>query len=504
MQATELIANEVAKVLSENEIYQSYKNRWRYLLESYIGGDEYKRAGHLVRYVNETKEEYNARLRSTPLDNHCNSIVSVYTSFLFREEPYRDLVNISNSPFYNDFVRDCDYEGRTLDHFMKDVSVWASVFGHAWIIVSKPDVGATTAAEEMAVGNRPYLSMLTPLVVVDWEWSRMSTGEYELTYFKYIEDINDDVYTVKEWTPELIKTSVVDSVKRSYVKTPTVENNALGMIPAVLCYNKRSSVRGVGISDITDIADQQKFIYNAKSEVEQSIRLNTHPSLVKTENTQAGIGAGSIIQLDESTDPGLKPYLLEFNGASISSIYQSIEQAENMIDKLANTGAVRQTVSKQLSGIAMETEFQLLNSRLADKAHSIELAEEQMWQIWAKYMNLNYEGVIEYPMSFNIRDAARDLEFYMNAMTMNVPSETYKKEVYKIIADLSIGDSEAFSQIKDEIENSASGTFEMPEMEMEVNEEFKPHIMANQEGDMVIAKSPEDHETLVAQGYVEI
>jgi hypothetical protein len=202
---------------------------------------------------------------------------------------------------------------------------------------------------------------------------------------------------------------VIDT-KKGVLVDSVEEVNGLGMIPAVCVYNGRSIIRGFGVSDIADIADAQKFIYNATSEVEQSIRMDSHPSLVKTPETQAGIGAGSIIHMPENLDPGLKPYLLEFGGASISSIYESINHTIASIDKMANTGAVRATESRTMSGIAMETEFQLLNARLSEKADNLELAEEQMWDLWFRYQGQQWMGSIEYPGSFNIRDTSSEIQ----------------------------------------------------------------------------------------------
>lgn len=495
MNATELISTEIAKVLSGNELYNTYRPQWKYLLESYLGGDEYKQAGHLVRYQTETPAEYDARLASTPLENHCQSVVDVYTSFLFREHPYRDLGNLTNDPMMADFLEDCDHEGRNINHFMRDLSVWVSVFGHAWMIVAKPSIEAATRADEIAQGVRPYLSMLTPLVVKDWEWERSRTGKYTLSYLKYIEEVNGDVQTVREWTNDIIKTTVVNDNANEIIEE-IIEDNQLGMIPAVLAYNKRSSVRGIGVSDIRDIADKQKFIYNALSEVDQSIRLNTHPSLVKTENTQAGIGAGSIIQIDESMDPGLVPYLLEFNGASVESIYLAIDNARDAIDKMANTGAIRQTESRKMSGVAIETEFTLLNSRLAMKAKGIELAEENMWQIWAAYMGYSWDGKVMYPMSFNIRDNFNDLSFYTRALAVGVPSKTFKDEIYKMIADVVIDDSAQLDAIRAEIDLA------MPEQEDDA-EEFEPHLMINPEtGEQRTAQTQEEHLELAGMGWV--
>ena len=408
MNVIETLSTELKKLLTGNELYQNYDEQWQYLLESYVGGKEYKEAGHLTRYVLETDAEYSARLRTTPLENHCASVISVYNSFLFREEPKRDFDNNGMTFELEMFLRDADFDGRSLNAFMKDVATWASVFGHAWIIVSKPNVGAVTVADEQAQGSRPYVSLLTPLAMLDWQYSRQPSGKVELTYIRYLEETTGELTTVKEWTMDEIRTSTVN-VRTDQMVEEIVEVNGLGRIPAVCAYNGRSIIRGFGVSDITDIADAQKFIYNATSEVEQTIRMDSHPSLVKTPETQAGIGAGSLIHMPENLDPGLKPYLLEFGGASVDSIYKAIEHSIGSIDKMANTGAVRATESRTMSGVAMETEFQLLNARLSEKADNLELAEEQMFQFWFQYMGQQWMGEIEYPGSFNIRDTGSEI-----------------------------------------------------------------------------------------------
>jgi hypothetical protein len=409
MDVIQTLELEVAKLTSGNQLYETYNPIWKYLLVSYTGGEEYRRAAHLTRYQLETDAEYTARLRATPLENHCASVISVYNSFLFREEPDREFGSLSAFPELEDFLNDADMDGRNLNAFMKDVATWSSVFGHSWIIVAKPNVGAQTRADEQAQGVRPYVNLLTPLVVLDWRWERQTSGRYELSYFKYLEDVNGNVRTVKEWTKETIRTVVVN-IEDNVINEDVLEINQLGIIPAVCAYNGRSTVRGIGISDISDIADQQRFIYNALSEVEASIRINTHPSLVATPETRVGTGSGALIHMPDNLDPGLKPYLLEFTGASISSIYDSIKHAIGSIDKMANTGAVRATESRTLSGVAMETEFSLLNARLSEKADNLELAEEQMWRIWCKYMNAYFEVEIDYPGSFNIRDTSKEIE----------------------------------------------------------------------------------------------
>jgi hypothetical protein len=275
--------------------------------------------------------------------------------------------------------------------------------------VAKPNLGAVTRADEITLGARPYVNLITPLAMLDWRFARQPSGRYGLDYIKYVEDINGDIRVIKEWTPELITTTTVDYRERQ-VQAQEIEPNGLGLVPAVCAYNGRSMVRGIGVSDIADIADAQRLIYNMTSEIHQSAVLDSHPSLVVTPEVQVGTGAGSIIQISESIDPGLKPYLLEYSGASISQMLSTIQHTIDSIDKMANIGAVRAIESRNVSGVAMETEFQLLNARLAEKADQMELAEEGIWRIWCLYQGYNYNFDIDYPGSFNIRDVSNEFE----------------------------------------------------------------------------------------------
>ena len=390
-------------IVSTNQMFNDYQQRWQFYLESYLGGEEYRQAGHLTQYQLETKLEYQARLNSTPLDNHCKSIISTYVSFLFRQSPEREFGSLEYNPMVEDFCYDADLEGRSLDAFMKDVSIWAGVFGHCWVLVTRPDIGAATLADQIQMGSRPYVNLLTPLTVLDWQWKRSPTGRYELSYMKYIEEVNDSMSTIKEWTADTIITSVVDT-KQRMLREEYTEVNGLGMIPAVQVYSTRSPIRGIGSSDLSDIADQQRAIYNEYSEIEQLIRLQNHPALVKTADTEAGAGAGAIIMMPDNIDPGLKPFLLEPAGNGLSHIYDSIAARVAAIDKMAHTSGVRTTKTQAVSGVSLQTEFALLNSKLSEKADQLELAEEQIWKLFAAYMGTEFDGEIEYPDSFDIRD----------------------------------------------------------------------------------------------------
>jgi hypothetical protein len=474
-------------VTTTNRLWTRNELRWRFLLESYMGGEEYQRGLHLTKYVNETSGEYAARLKSTPLENHCQSVISTYISFLFREEPKREFGSIEYDPALEEFLEDADMDGRGFDAFIKEVSIWSSVFGHCWVLVVKPNVGAQTKGDELQMGVRPYVNLISPLLVTDWRWNRLSNGRYNLTYLKYIEDANDSISTVKEWFENEIHTWVVDHDAKT-VKEHVIEPNPLGEIPAICAYNKKSPVRGIGISDISDIADAQKFIYNMTSEVEQSIRINGHPALVKTPGTEASAGAGAIIQMEDNLDPGLKPYMLTVS-TDVNQIFTAISHYSDIIDKIANTGSIRSTESRRMSGVAQKQEFQLLNARLSEKADSLELVEEQIWQWYCYYQGQSWDGRIEYPDSFAIRDTYMEIEALVKARAAATDPRVLTIIDHELLELL----GEDADMIREEVD---------PE-QVPAQPPFDIHVMVNpQTGEEFYARTAAEHVRYSELGYV--
>lgn len=450
------MSKEYNLAIETHHLYKQYKDRWLYLLQSYMGGEFYRQAELLTRYQYETPAEYAERLATTPLDNHCRGIINVYNSFLFRDGADREYGILSTDPAVYEFLEDADLEGRSLDSFMKDVATWSSVFGSCWIIVSKPQTNALTRADELNQGVRPYVSLVTPLAVLDWRWTRAANGYYFLTYLKVLEDGEmAGSRVVKEWTQESIVTTVIDDDKKE-VTERIVEVNGLGRIPAVLAYSQRSPIRGIGLSDIDDIADQQRAIYNEYSEIEQSIRIQGHPSLVKTADVEATAGAGAIVQMPDNLDPGLKPYLLEPNAQNVGSIYSSIENRVKSIDRMANMGSVRTNSTQAMSGVSREVEFQMLNARLAEKADNLELAEEQMWSLWAQYQGRAWDGSVEYPDNFGVHDKKAELEKLQMSMALAVNDPTLQRMIEFRVRDMVIGDETPESIQEDQVEQQAA------------------------------------------------
>lgn len=417
--------------------YLNHFKRWEFLRSSYLGSYEYKMGEYLTKYQYEGDSEYFRRLATTPYDNHVKSIVHVQNSFLYRQPIKREFGNLANTPELKNFLKDSDLEGRSFDSFMRDVATWSSVYGACVILLDKPKSNARTRAEELDQGIRQYCSIFTPENVLDWEYSRQPSGYYDLTYLKLLEveqkayGMNARYY-IREFTKDTVRLSEYNYEKGKHTVMEEMPNE-VGVVPAVWVYANRSPIRGIGVSDVGDIADMSNAIFNELSEIEQTIRLATSPSLVKTPDVDAAAGPGAIITVPNETDPNLRPYLLQPSGQSVEAILKTIDEKIVAIDRMACMSGIRSAQTRQQSGIAMITEYSMLDSKLTEKSKNLQLAEEQLFRLFAKWQGLDWDGEIEYPVAFHIRDKNLDMDVLEKAARTTRDSVNATADVKSVI-----------------------------------------------------------------------
>jgi hypothetical protein len=199
-----------------------------------------------------------------------------------------------------------------------------------------------------------------------------------------------------------------------------------------------------------------------------------------------------MIILQEGSDPGLNPYALEFSGAAVGSIHETIKNLENQIDLIANTGGIRIKQTREVSGVALQTEFQLLNAKLASKADQMELAEEQIWRLFGVYQNKVWEGQIDYPDNFDIKDTEREIDTLVKAKSAATDPRVLRLIDHEVVEVL--GEEADIIIPEGEIVDAASLPAVKP---------FEPHVMSNPDtGDKVIARTEQEHMAYAEQGYI--
>lgn len=490
-----------------NPAYAANARLWDYLNRSALGGVEYRNAGYLRKYLGEDAapgSQYAMRLLSTALDNQVAGVISIYRSQLFKVTPERKLGIAGELYMADDFIEDCDLDETDLNDFMRDVNDTLMTFGSAWICVDKPAYKATTRAEEIALGIRPYVTQYTPLQVMDWSYERQPNGRYELVYVKIREAVMDTYDIIRVWTPDVVYeyhaersqyatvtvgntelgNNATDSILVDYTKIlKQIEYiNPLGRVPVFCATLGRRKDRGVGTTpEIEAVADIQRAIYNLCSELEQSIRINSHPSLVKTAETQAEAGAGSIINMPENLAGDLKPYLLQPSTSTVDSILAAIDYHSRAIDRLTNLSSVRG--QKTLSGVAMETEQQTLNAKLNAMAANLERIEYKIWSLFYAWNEVEVPEDFEvvYMKEFNIRDRDREIARLKEGMTL-VPNPLYQAEAMKEIVGLTLEDDEVVEVIQQSLivtqdpDGSARGAMTPGETHASAGEEEEQQI----------------------------
>jgi hypothetical protein len=394
-------SNSIFSVLGVHNEYLNHYKRWQFLFRSYLGGYEYRLGQYLTKYVYESDNEYVKRLAATPLENHVKAITHIYNSYLFRNEPKRNFANLSNYPEMDMIMEDADLEGRTFDSFMRDVNIMSTVYGHCLVMVEKPKSNVRTRAQELEQGIRPYLNIYTPPNILDWRFARQESGLYELEYLKLVEVESTtygeaETYYIREYTKDII---------RLYAYTP-------------------------------DKKEDTKLIEEL-------------PSLVKTPEVEAAAGAGAIVTIPNEMDPGLKPYMLQPSGQSIEGILNSINTKVEMIDRMSHMGAIRSIKTRQTSGISQIAEFQLLDTRLSEKARNLELAEEQMWRLVANWLETDFMGTIKYPRAFHLKDKSLDIDTLKKASDANPQNPAVREYIdRKIVEALAKDDDELHEEME--------------------------------------------------------
>jgi len=439
--------------------YTDHAYKADYLYRSYVGGQEYRDGEYLTRYYGEDNDSqqnlYLKRLNSTPLNNYVKTTVDIYRSFLFREYPIRTLGTLNTNPLVSQWMRDIDQEGQGIDSFMKTVNDMAMVMGNVFVAVDKPAYRVETQAQEIAMGIRPYATVYTPGNVLDWNYHRQLNGKRVLDYIKVIESNSRTHAHITEWYPDAIYRYVVvkdDTGQMDNIQNYEEYENPLGYVPFVNYAPIPSPVKGLGYSLVEDVADLQKFIYNLYSEAEQAVRINGHPTLVKTAATNATAGAGSIITMPEDLDPGLTPFLLQPTGTTIQSILDTIEKTVEAIQRTTHTSAVQGTKGSPMSGVALQTERQLLNAKLSDIADSLEETEYKIWRMWSDWsgIQLPADFAVDYVDTFDIRDTHSEMELYRKAAEI-VPHDVFQEYIHKDVVDLMVEDPVEAQSIKDTI-----------------------------------------------------
>ena len=411
--------------------YDKWVGEWMFYMHSYLGGKAYKDGNYLLQHPFESSANYARRKETSYFYNYCGPIVDIFVSHLFRKPAKRDFGTLTDDMLFGSFYWDADLEGSSLVQFMRDAQRFASIYGRVSIIVDKPGIAVLTRAEAIEQDIRPYITLVTPENLLDWSYVRVDTGRPVLDMVKIRE--GDGLYRV--WTRYDWKLYRCETDSSDVLLVDSGEH-ALGTVPMVNLFNKRSISKMVGISDLQDLADINKNIYYLCSDAKEIIENTAFPMLAvpyaRPSSEEMEIGPRNILQFDP-TEAGGKPYWLEPPHSSLGEIREWVKQDITEIHRIAKMGGVRSVEDFRAasSGVALDLEYQQLYAALSEKADNLEQAEMQILDLWARWEEMSFDGIIDYPDDFSMRDIERDLANVLKAQSANVNSAIFNRELEK-------------------------------------------------------------------------
>lgn len=395
----------VKDLLSTHKDYKSNAKEWTFLQALYDGIREVIRLKLVPKHEREPLVSFRSRMDKLFGFGYSKSVADIFHFYLFKNDSSKKIGPLSDNKLFSEFLADADLYGNSYDSAIMDIALYAIIQGHIGILVDKSPVTFPNLESQINARVYPYISKYFPKAILDWAYDRDIYSRPYLSYLKLVDDNGQyRIFTPSSWEiwslPIDEKGNVNNDENASAVFLAAGENT-LGEIPFIWHYNLRSKTRGIGISDIHEVSRIDLSIIRNLSQIEQIIDFAAFPMMRKpmreakpiasdTPQQQDEVGVEAILEFDPE-NPNSKPDWLE--ARVLEPIRATIDVVEKKISEIyraSNIGGMSATEpsSTVQSGVAKKIDFQMLNSKLVNKAINLEATENKILEYWLKYENL--------------------------------------------------------------------------------------------------------------------
>jgi hypothetical protein len=416
----------------EHPEYQAQVLKWRKYLDTYEGNEVWR---FIHRHLRESDEMYQRRVKRSYYYNYVASVVDLYIAYIYHAPITRQLED--QEEFYRDLHENADLQGTNFSVFIQEAATQAQICGYCGILVDMPTVPPElieTEADRKAHRLRPYLTLVDPLQLLDWEvdrwgnflWVKIEVFPPQDRTWK--ETIDEEVRHFLIWTRTGWERWELRGEDARIINSG---EHSLGVVPLVILLNERRPKHlWMGLSAIRDIADINIGILNWSSMGDEEIFercLNVLTMEKDDSEAAAEISHHNVLEYASGATP---PQYLVPGDSPLQMIGQWIDRAKDEIYRLAKFGgSVGLMGTRQAtSGIAYAFEFNETNQALAKKATHIEHAETEIHQLYARWLDTIFRGTVSYPREFGVEDFLMDLQVLTEAR-MTMSSEEAIREI---------------------------------------------------------------------------
>lgn len=389
--------------------------------------------------------------------NPSQDLVSVMGQYILR----RGVSRITDNQDIKALFDKSDLSGQSLNEFVKNMaSPLLKAYGTVFAVVDKPRGEFVSKADERASGM-PYLSVLHPEQVKDFEWD--ATGK--LLWFRYTQSgaqkrndpfpkIEDEKTEFITWTQTTYfrhdeKGNELESFDHGFGLVPVAIQASFIIDPgktigkATFFSSSRYLIMGNNLRSIADIEVMKygSILLANVNDVDQNVR--TQPINPETGLPVLAVKrdeAKSIVPIQDMTQ---KP---EYLTKDIQVVDKAQERASlyfqwafetEATGKDAKTATATAEDGAPQSGIAKAYDFADMDAALYDHAMDLQAFEIQIVNIWRSVLKINEPVSISYPTSFDVRSFSDKIQQIRDMKSTGFPSKTAMATAFKkVVADI--------------------------------------------------------------------
>lgn len=438
--------------------YVENVDHWEFMEDTYEGGREWFKE-NIFRYIKEGDTEFADRLTRAYRFNHSREVVDLLNKYLFKQVIQRNDTDAPES--VKAFWKKSTRNGLGIKDFARQVSKKSSIYGRIGIVVDNTASSATkpviSKADEKKVGLRTYAYIVGPEQLLDYAFDDEGELEWVLISEHTRDDSDpmassgDEIERFRLWTKQEWKLfEEVKEGRKKVVKLVGENTHGLGIVPVVLADNIITDEEYCAPALIDDIAYLDRAVGNYLSNLDAIIQDQTFSQLaMPAQNVLPGednytklteMGTKRIFLYDGESNT--QPFYLSPDPKQAQMILAVINKIINEIYHTVGLAGERTKQDNALgidnsSGVAKAYDFERVNALLAAKADSLEVIENKLVRIVAKWNGVDGEiedHLVSYPDNFDTRGLYDEFDIAARLMLIDAP-ETVRQEQMRAVLD---------------------------------------------------------------------
>lgn len=425
------------------------RGEYELLHDAYYGTGMFSGSA-IEKHPRESANSINFRREVAYYLNYTGPILDASIDPIFKDEINRDY---SDSVMFDEFIKDVDRQGNSLQEFIKQNAKLAKLYGVMYIVVDNVTEFGNSLRDTLANRSMPYVTAVEPKNVVNWEFDengRLKT----FAYATYLHNANGTIQTrLHTWTATTWR------IEEEGGKIIGQGEHSIGRIPIVQWFGR--AARKVDIlppPEFLSIAKTNHQIYNLCSLLSQILYNQTFSILTMPvdQNGLRDVTIGTDNLLAYPADSSKAPQYIAPDKGPAEVLMAQIDKLINEMYRMSGIDSVI-GVQQAKSGVAKQWDFERTNQRLADFSVQCEEAELDIIELYKLWSGDKIEYTCEYPRDFKVNDVTESLTQAQQAKDLGFSSDTFTSEIARKVLDSYMPniDIDVRDTIIDEIEKAA-------------------------------------------------